>query len=258
MLLPITWSRIRSVFLRWISPIAISVVASLIAGYIGILYFSDSRHLVTRTNPARRVVFKANQVDKVRVNFDAIPIDNDITIVEVAIWNQGNLAIKKNDILQDVEISTGDKAPILAASIPRVSRTITGLRLNTDGMAKGTVVLTWDILEKNDGAEVELTYVGNSQMTVDVEGTIVGQAHIDRIESTFYSAISSWQNRLAWVAVILLCVTVSLFLIRLLARSRPVYLQTHWPYRISFFLSVLTLVAWVVFHFLSREPTPPV
>jgi hypothetical protein len=262
LLLPITWSRIRktvSMFLYPISIFAISVIASVIGTYIAILYFSDSRRLLTRTNPARRIVSKANQVDKLRVNFDAIPINDDISIIEVAIWNQGNLAIKKSDLLQDVVISTADKAPILAASIPRVSRQITGLRLNTDGIGKGSVVLTWDILEKNDGAEVELTYVGDSEMTaVVVDGIIVGQGHIDRIESTSYSALTIWKNRVWWVLVLLLSGSASLGLIRFMIRSSPVYLQTHWPYGTLFFLSVLAFAAWLVLYFLSREPTPPV
>jgi len=143
------------------------------------LYFSgkQSRHLEFNLNPAKAIVVKAGQASKLAVSYGGSPINSDITAAQIALWNQGNLSIKPDNILQPIAIVV-DGAQILEATIRKNSRSVTALKLDSSEVQKGRLGVSWQILEHGDGALIQVIYTGTPEANVRVEGVIEGQGII--------------------------------------------------------------------------------
>jgi len=79
-------------------------------------------------------------------------------------------------------VTTNPQERILEASV-KTGSPDTGFNLldSTDSKAKGRVPVSWEILEKNEGASIQLLYLGTPEVDISVEGLIEGQGHAKRI-----------------------------------------------------------------------------
>src|ERR1700682_4028884 len=102
----------------------IGSVASILGALLAIYFYlhSVSRpELVYYANPVRTVVVKQGTASRLSVSFDAPLVTQDVTAVQVAIWNRGRQAIKREAVLEPIVIRTEPRVTILEATIRRMS-----------------------------------------------------------------------------------------------------------------------------------------
>lgn len=137
-------------------------------------------------NPVQAVVVKVGQASRLAVQFDGKPIGSDITTVQVAIWNGGSRAIKKDSILKPIVVSVSGGLPILEATIRKTTREVVGLSLQEGELAKGRLGVSWNILEHDDGAVIQIVYAGQPGAGVHLDGIIEGQSNITELKGYYY------------------------------------------------------------------------
>ena len=151
-----------------------SVVAIPLAFYF---YYGAEKNpkLVLQSHPVRTAIVQANRVSDLSVSFRGKSVTNDVSAVQLVIWNAGKSPIRHEDILQSVTIVSGPNCPILEASIRHTTRPITGFNLITNEIAQGRITFDWKILEHNDGASIQILYAGPPQKLFENEGAVIGQ-----------------------------------------------------------------------------------
>src|SRR2546428_5170955 len=153
------------------------VVAALssIAAIIGVplafyFYYAGIRspNLTYHFHPVRTTVVKAGGASALKVLFAGNEVRSDITVVQMALWNAGKEPIPGNNILTPIQIQTENSAPILEATIRKMSRAVNELALDQSQIGKGVIGVMWKILERDDGGVIQLIYAGdvNNKVTV--------------------------------------------------------------------------------------------
>lgn len=165
----------------------IAALASIIAIPLSVYLFTLTQsypQLTYYVYPIRAAVLQTGQASKLAATFDNQPVQSDITVAQVAVWNEGRRAVKRTDILKPLVISTEGNVPILEATLTKITRDVTQLSLNTDELQRGRVTVNWSILEQNDGGFIQLIYAGNPQVRIQAEGVVEGQPKINFLEFT--------------------------------------------------------------------------
>ena len=165
----------------------IGAIASLIGIPLSVYLYYASREypqLAYYVHPVKATVVRAGEASRLAAIFDNRPVETDITAAQIAIWNQGQQAIKKDDVLKPIIIFTENNTPILEATIRKSSREVIQLGLNTDELQNGRVTVTWNILENSDGGVIQLIYAGNTDIQITADGIVEGQQQIEKLEFT--------------------------------------------------------------------------
>lgn len=169
------------------------VLATLILAVIAIivtivLFFvsQTERELVYAVNPVKTRVVTMGQATGLEVTHNRVELgDVDVTAAQVAIWNSGDESIRKENILKEVVIYTNPSVRILEASISNSSRELDILKFyiieSPELLEIGEVPVSWDILEKDDGASVQLIYLGPPEVEILVDGLIEGSGFVKRV-----------------------------------------------------------------------------
>jgi hypothetical protein len=158
--------------------------ASIISLILAIYFYSanqQNRSLTFYQHPVEASVLKTDQTSKINVTIDGKEIDSDITAVQVAVWNQGNLPIKRSDILKDIKIKLPSEFEVLETRIVKISREVTNLKLDRSILKNGEIGLDWKILEKNDGGVIQVVYAGPQNINLEFAGIIQGQDQLNII-----------------------------------------------------------------------------
>jgi hypothetical protein len=143
----------------------------------------------------KTVLVRAGQLSDLHILYRTEELSTDVTAVQLAIWNQGNESIRPANVIQPIRIVTEPHRRILKASVAKMFRDIIGFRLDESKLSDGIVGVDWKILERGDGALVQLVYAGGPSVTVSLEGVIEGQP---RIAAVHYSGkISSASEQIA-------------------------------------------------------------
>ena len=85
------------------------------------------------------------------------------------------LGAPDTDILSPIYIQLEGDAPILEASVQKMTRSVIEVSLDQSKASSGRLGLGWKILEQNDGFVVQITYVGPTNTNIQVTGTVKGQ-----------------------------------------------------------------------------------
>jgi len=265
--------RSNSVLAWFASPwVGLIGTAAAILG-LGFAWFTYSntqrfRKLTYYVHPIRTVVIKSDETTGLRVLHRGQQITGDVTAAQIAVWNQGSEPIRREDILDEVRIVTSPRAPILEASVRKVSREIIGLRLDDSRRASGMIPLSWKILERDDGGVVQLIYAGPATVGISVVGAVVGQSQVSAIR--FTGTITSPSEQLAqlsaegrWFSIIfgvLMLVSGAVFLsplIRIGLKGEPIPWREY-PGNVIFV--IILIIFWVLVVLGSRYfsvPSPP-
>jgi hypothetical protein len=112
---------------------------------------------------------------QLQVLYKGKDLNANVSSAVVYFWNDGKLPIKPEDILEPVKIELDPKCEIIDARILGVSRAVTKFATgNVSETAKNSLPLSFSILERNDGAAVQIIYSGKPDTTVSLNGTILG------------------------------------------------------------------------------------
>ena len=175
--------------IRAISQSSVTVFISLLFGVIGIALAVIFYIISTRKRLPRYAVRSFNFIDeyatsipKLQVTYDASLVKR-LTVTKLAFWNAGSEIIGRNDIAEAdplrVTLSEGNVflfARVTSQSIPAncVTRTI-------DEENRKTVPLSFDFLDRGQGAVLVFLHTGISSSDVELRGTIKGGKRIVRV-----------------------------------------------------------------------------
>ena len=177
----------RSLLQRFANPwigLVGTAITILSLGFAVFVYLTTrrTRELSYSVNPVKTAVVKTGQTSTLRVLFVDQEIKSDVTAAQVAVWNQGTETIRPENVLAPIQIVTSPPVRILEATIRKTARNVTGFSVDNSRLSDGAARLSWRILEHNDGAVVQLIYVGSGQTRISVEGTVEGQPAILNVQ----------------------------------------------------------------------------
>ncbi len=156
--------------------VAVGTICSIVGLVTGIYFGLPGKPQLTCTAfPNRSPIVSDARSSDIKVSFKGIEVSGPVTALQIAFWNAGSQPIRSSDILKPLTVKVGNKVQILEASIQVPGRDVTGFKIDQTHAAEGLIKLDWSILEKNDGAVVQLVYNGSRLENVDVSATLVGQ-----------------------------------------------------------------------------------
>ena len=240
----------------WVG-ILVGIVGIAAAVYFG-LTSRRRRELLFSVNPVRTKVVTSGQATDLKVSYRDEPFgDIDVTAVQLAIWNAGYESIKKEHVRKEIVVTTKPQVRILEASV-RTGSPDTGFKLldSTDSKVEGRVPVSWEILERNEGASIQLLYIGTSEVDILVEGLIEGQGRAKQIVTS--SSLKSPQEhhkklrQQGFLAVISLVSSVVIAILQFAIR-------VQWDLLPMFFILSLFILFISTTNLLStvRERFPP-
>jgi hypothetical protein len=116
-------------------------------------------------------------------------IKDDLSIIQVYIWNEGRCSITPNLIRDTLKIKTDSSIKILEASIIKNTFEKSLINIDEKNKLKGEISLSFDLLESNEGIAIQLLFIGNKKVDFYIKGKIVGQKSI---RQTIYNI---WGNQ---------------------------------------------------------------
>jgi hypothetical protein len=109
---------------------------------------------------------------------------SSIVALTVYFWNDGKMPIRKTDILEPLFINLPVNTEILEARILKVSRPVVKFeKSEISAEAKNALPISFDILEKGDGAAIQITYAGQPDAPLEMSGVIVGAGTVRSMSS---------------------------------------------------------------------------
>lgn len=243
-------------FLSHPTVVALGLLGS-IASLIGIplaLYLSAKEYpqLTYYVHPVKAVIVKSGQTSKLKATYDEKLITTDITVAQVAIWNEGAKPIKRDTVLKPIVIHVEGDAPILEATIRTSGRDVTQLALNTDEIQQGRVSVFWNILEHKDGGIIQLIYAGSPNANIFVDGAIEGQRQIAQVkkaslmeEEEIYNPRKRRENKI--IAIVSLIVSIPAVFIAIMAMIKLMSWSPSWKVIIPMMLLFLIVIGLAIF-----------
>ncbi len=179
----------RRIFSRPIFEI-IGLISSIIALPLSVYFYVESIQrpdLTISRNPSKLEVINAGTSSKLSVTYNGKQISSDVSIAQLALWNQGKKPIKTEedkDILESIVIHANPEVEILQATVIKTSRNVIQFGIETNQLDQGRVPVKWKVLEQGDGGVIEIIYLGAPDVEFDVDGVILGQKNIERYSNT--------------------------------------------------------------------------
>jgi hypothetical protein len=261
-------SRASNPMMRFFSKPVVGVlgsIASIVGLLIAVFFYTErrqARELTYYVHPAKAIVARAGQTSRLSMTMDNKPLASDITAAQVAFWNAGDLSIKADNILRPLRISIG--APIIEAIVRKKSREVVDIGLDNSGFKRGELAISWNILEKNDGAIIQIIYAEKPDTPIFASATIEGQDVISRLD--FIRTIRSPAEQYEWLCrvqkipgyvylviavIMMLMAAVFLFILRRRRLKMPIVAFT-------LIVSPALLLAVAIFELIrSMRPGPP-
>jgi hypothetical protein len=188
----------------------------LAVGVVGVfcsIYFYNiskiSREPVFLISPNRTIILDKERVTEAPLRVtrkDGTPINDYVSSVLLYFWNNGNMAIRKNEILEPLIFYFEDKnAEILDVKIITKSREVIKPALS---MVDNRIKISFEILENNDGFFAQVIYAGDPKSNVMLDGTIIG---VDKISTNTEMVERKFFSENMGVVIALIIVIASIF-----------------------------------------------
>lgn len=258
--------------------------ASLGVGVLGIgltvvFYVNSNAHrdLVYLVNSARTVVLRAGQTSRLDIRMGGLPVTSDVSAAQVAIWNDGKESIRPANMLRPLIIHLQGSHPVVEARIRKVGRDVAGISLDSSGYAKGEVAVNWDILEHNDGAVVQVLYLGSTDIPITATGVVEGQSSVrlfDKELATDIHGLPVWRFKAVVTNMLfgmmgMFAILYGVLMFSRLRRKagadvfgwppgRGIFARTIRALLLPLFLTVLFAALYAMLQSLGdRQPSPP-
>jgi hypothetical protein len=155
---------------------ALASIIALPVSYSFYLLGQQTPDLVYTVNPVKTVLAHSRSSTHVQVFFMGEPITGvDVVAMQFAFWNQGKASIRNP--LETIEIRLTPSITVLDVSVNKTSRNVIELNVSKDRemWRQGRIPLHWKILERNDGASLQIIYAGSKETEAKLTGVIEGQ-----------------------------------------------------------------------------------
>jgi hypothetical protein len=188
---------------RWLANPWISVVGTFtgILGLAALVYSwivaSPPRDLLITSDPPVAIV-RAGQASSVEILYHGEKITNDVYARQVYVWNAGSDSIRPENVLEPIRVML-PHATILETRVTKLRRPLTNITAKIDGADK--VVLSWNILEHNDGAAIDVIYAAPAASKLQVVGTIEHQRELKvrEYQAARDTAVQGWKLSAGYV-----------------------------------------------------------
>lgn len=194
--------------LQWFSQHPLVGLLSAVTGVVGTIL---TVWFYVLSIPTRDLVLLEPAVRSVFVNRDAPAVlrvlvhdqeikEQDVFAVQVAVWNNGNQSIRPENVLEPVMLKAPQGSRIINAQILRNTRGVCGVAAHIEQEGQSARV-DWRILERNDGAIVQLVLVGDRDAALTASGTIEGgRPRFVRLlpNSSTSSTQTAWGKKNSW------------------------------------------------------------
>lgn len=175
-----------SILVHFVEKHPISAAITIIGGVASILgfvflffpeWYSPKRKLSMCVFPVRSAIVKSTTSD-VSVSYKGVPVQGNVSVAQIAVWNAGQEPIRQDDILSPVRLILPEGTPILEIKPVSVTRGVIQFSMTQTNIPTSTVWLHWKVLEHNDGALIQVVYAGPTATPITMDGTIIGQKRI--------------------------------------------------------------------------------
>jgi hypothetical protein len=110
------------------------------------------------------------------VSYRGTRIEGNLTAAQIAIWNAGREPIKREDILMPITLRTADTCRIFDVIMSKTNAADEfKVKLAGTDMATGKLGMDWKILERNEGALIQIVYAGAPEASITLDGRVIGQ-----------------------------------------------------------------------------------
>ena len=183
---------------HWI-PVIILLVLTLFGFSANIyrVFFPPKPDLRACINPIQTPIVQASSNSDLSISYKNVPVNDNVTAVQVAFWNEGKLPVKADDVLKPIVIRFPDRVRLLEVKGITVSRDEAKLSTSTmqaqgDKFLKPEVGINFKILEQNDGILLQFVYAGPPEPKFTIEGSVVGQRNIKWANPNQKTRIPEW------------------------------------------------------------------
>lgn len=129
---------------------------------------------------------------RLSASLDGEPIDGDLSMLRVALWNAGRTPVRADDVLEPIRVGV-ERARLLGVEVAFQSRGVIGATATS--LETGEVGLGFRILEPDDGLEVRLLCAHRGDLRPGINGTLLGQPQL------YQSPLRGSSTRLGYPAV---------------------------------------------------------
>ncbi|WP_066499010.1 hypothetical protein [Abyssisolibacter fermentans] len=157
----------------------VSLIITIISLFLAYYWYTQSiseKQPVFAVDPAVTQILNAKNLSMAPIKVfkqDGEQIVNNIYANRVYFWNTGKQAIRKDDVLQDIILEIdNESAEILDFRILNMSREVT--KFNLTPIATNKLLINFDILERNDGATIQIIYSAKTEVGIKLNGIIEG------------------------------------------------------------------------------------
>ena len=127
-----------------------------------------------------------------------------LTITKFAFWNAGTETINRQDIVKDNPLSLRAKSGVTILSVTVIDRTIPFNKLECGLNRERTeATITFDYLDHNEGALIQIFHSGTGNDDIQLEGTIKGARSIRR--RSLGTPRSKKRQLSRWLAIPVVC-----------------------------------------------------
>jgi len=138
---------------------------------------SAKRDLSYCINPVRTPIIRAEKRSEISITYKGLTVIGDVTAAQIAIWNAGREPIKSEDVLSPVVLKIPKDILVFEIRVVETNRAINAFRIESlyTNAQSICMKLNWRILERGDGALIQVIYSGSTDTPLELEGIIVGQ-----------------------------------------------------------------------------------
>ncbi|OGU30238.1 MAG: hypothetical protein A2057_03580 [Ignavibacteria bacterium GWA2_35_9] len=232
-------------------------IIGIIVSIIVVLYSTKEKELYYSISKTKTQIVKAGQSSNLQVRYDTLIVHSDITAVHLMLWNNGKQSIFPTDVLERIIITTSKDARILEAKITKTTRDVSDISLKK--INENEIEINWRVLEKNDGAMVQIIYTGNSETNITIKGLLLEQGKIKYIEYSSKTGMPWW--------LVLISVAIAILYVKFIFFDRILDpLQKIWIENIRLIIGVALLigppvlifyVTNVIYDFVANSPINP-
>jgi hypothetical protein len=161
-------------------------IISILIGIIGILlavYFYSSgrryRKIIFFEDPIKTEILNQERLTQAPIKVyrnNGDEIINDLISVRFYLWNAGTEAIHSNEVLRDIILSLdNNSSEIIDYRLLKISREVAEISLQRSHIdSLRSLMLSFSILEKNDGITGQIIYEGSIDSKLSIHGVIEG------------------------------------------------------------------------------------
>jgi hypothetical protein len=236
-------------------------IVSVVVGAIGIAigYYLYRRSIKApipsyAIHPLRvRIVDKTQMTAPgLQVLHNGVPLDaKNVTCATLYFWNSGRAPIHQSDVLIPYSINIDKSATLLECLTISVTRDVCGFIISPETTGN-QVSLNFNIIEPQDGIQVQLIYAGEPNATITVSGTCEGANEPKRKDKALMVT-----DNYGFLIVVTMILAISVTIVYLLPATKnvlpyPVRLILFFALPVGTAMLMIPLMKWLP-GFLARK-----